>query len=302
MISIILTILKIIGICILVIAGLLLLLIVLILFAPVRYRARGSYDDSGADITGRAGWLMAFVSFSYKSGERLCVKAGLFGVPLFDNLKERKIKKGKKGKKNKKGGSREEKKPQLKAASENTGTAHKKEKAKEPAERKDIEKQTLFKNTFEKMFLKVKKLYEKLINIFRKFKFTFQKIYATMKKLRDNTEYYWELLHRESTRQAFLLCKKRLLKIFKSLCPKKYGVKLHLGFDDPAVTGEALALWGMSYPLHCGRIDIMPEFERKIAEGSFWFKGRVRVIVCVRTVQLLMTDRNIRQLRSQLKI
>ena len=47
MVSILLTVLKIIGIAMLVILGLLLLLLLLVLFVPVRYRAKGDCHNNG---------------------------------------------------------------------------------------------------------------------------------------------------------------------------------------------------------------------------------------------------------------
>jgi len=79
-------------------------------------------------------------------------------------------------------------------------------------------------------------------------------------------------------------------------------VKLHLGFEDPATMGNVLAVWGMAYPFHMGKVDIQPEFDKKIIEGTFWFKGKISFYVFVWTVWLLLTDKNIKQLRKQLNL
>ena len=72
--------------------------------------------------------------------------------------------------------------------------------------------------------------------------------------------------------------------------------------EDPATLGNVLAVWGMLYPWHRGRIDIRPEFEETIVEGSFSVKGRVSVYVFLWTAWLFFTDKNIKQLRKQLHI
>lgn len=63
MVSILLTVLKIIGIAMLVILGLLLLLLLLVLFVPVRYRAKGDCHNNGFTADIRVTWLMHMASF-----------------------------------------------------------------------------------------------------------------------------------------------------------------------------------------------------------------------------------------------
>ena len=53
MVSVILTILKIIGIGILVILGIIILLVLFVLFVPVRYKAGGNYADNRADVSAK---------------------------------------------------------------------------------------------------------------------------------------------------------------------------------------------------------------------------------------------------------
>lgn len=92
--SIILTILKIIGISILVILGIIILLILLVLFLPVRYKAGGNYMDNHTDIFGKVSWLIGIVSinFRYQNEQPFHIRAKVFWIPVFDNLKKHKRK------------------------------------------------------------------------------------------------------------------------------------------------------------------------------------------------------------------
>ena len=90
MISLLLTILKIIGITLLVILGIILLVLSLILFVPVRYRAIGNYYDQNTyAVEGRITWLLHVISAKavYHANQpfHLCLR--LFGIPIYDNLK-----------------------------------------------------------------------------------------------------------------------------------------------------------------------------------------------------------------------
>lgn len=319
MVSIILTILKIIGISILVILGIIVLLILLVLFVPVRYRAYGSCTDKEIDVFGRVSWLIgiAAVTVRYKDKQPFRMRVRLFGIPIFDSRRERRHKKGRKSLREK---------PELQAASFSENASEEKSAVGESPAKEDIAKNAVKEEHIEekdsKMLIqeperasdevessnkmticqKIKRFFLKFFEFFSNIKFTFRKICVTIIKIKDNIKYYWELLQQESTKQAFDVCKKQLLRIGKNLCPKKYRAKLHLGFEDPAVMGDVLAVWGMLYPFHKGRIEINPEFEKKIMEGSFQLKGRVSIYVFLWTVWLFLTDKNIRQLRKQLNI
>lgn len=322
MVSIILTILKIIGISILVILGIIVLLVLLVLFVPVRYKAGGAYMDNHADISGKVSWLVGIVSVTvrYQNEQPFHIRAKLFFIPIFDNLKKRK-------RKQKSSRKRKKEEPQLQAASVSDNTvdaknmdmaeADREEERKNQSEKgseslsqeaeraaDEVEISEAEEENTEKIsiFQKIQKILMKFVEFFENIKFTFQRIYVIMMKIKNNIKYYLELLQQESTKQAFRLCKKQLLRILKNLCPQKYSVKLHLGFEDPAVLGNVLAVCGMLYPWHMGRIDICPEFEQQIVEGSFSFKGRVSIYILLWTAWLFLTDKNIKKLRKQLDI
>ena len=118
MVSVILTILKIIGIGILVILGIIILLVLFVLFVPVRYKAGGNYADNRADVSAKVHWLIgiAAVTVRYQSGQPFHIRAKLFYIPVFDNLKKHKTKKD---------APRRQKKeePQIQAASVSDNTA-----------------------------------------------------------------------------------------------------------------------------------------------------------------------------------
>ncbi|MBD5451448.1 MAG: hypothetical protein HDR25_02290 [Lachnospiraceae bacterium] len=333
--SIILTILKIIGISILIILGILILLILLVLFVPLRYKAAGSYVQEGIDVSGKVRWLMGVVSLTaqYKNGQPFHIKAKVFFITVFDNLKKRK--KSKKERKRKRISDEE---PQLQAASSTNDEpiddeTMQEERSIEEAASEEIKKETEIEEDFvqgnsqtteqgakrtadeveidqanddkadkNKLFQRIKDFLKKLVEVLRNIKFTFHKIYDIIVKIRDNIKYYWELLQQESTKQALGLCTKRLSKIIKNISPQKYEVKLHLGFEDPATMGNVLAVWGILYPFHMGNVDIQPEFDKKIMEGSFRLKGKMSIYIFLWTLWLLITDKNIKQLRKQLDL
>lgn len=292
MLSVVLTILRFIGITILVILGLLLLAVCLVLFVPVRYRAEGYYKDSYG-VKARVSWLLHIVSVAVllEKEQPFSVKLRIFGITVFDNQKKKeKVKKPKKEKKKK---DRQEKQPELAASSV---------EKKKPADTPLCEKKDIFEEPAEEeklsIFQRLKLLFTKAVQIFRNIKYTFHRICDTIKEVKANITYYVELFKKDSTKAALEACKKQLLRIGRNLKPQKLQVNLHIGMENPALMGDILGVWGMLYPLHQGHIDISPDFEQPVMEGDFYCKGRITVYVYLWTLMILLFDKNIRRLRK----
>ncbi len=84
MLAVILTILRIVGIVLLVILGVVLLALLLVLFVPIRYGAKASYDERPlANAT--ASWLCHLVSFRLDYEEKLSYSLRVLGINVFRN-------------------------------------------------------------------------------------------------------------------------------------------------------------------------------------------------------------------------
>lgn len=353
MISVILTILKILGLILLILLGILILVVCLVLFIPVRYRIEGDYQSSKATVSSRVTWLLHFVSarilMEYESAFSLHIAVRVLGIPIFDNKKKAAKKKKKESKEA--GYNPEEPSPdgtdtEIQAAStDNSGNSESNNEESASWQRSDLEElelegtkvretkgeesEILASKILESEILETeieeaeikeveieeskneadkKSLFEKLYIIFGKFmqfieniQYTFHKLCDTIVKIRDNLNYYLDLLQKQSTTRAIGTCKTQLMRIAKSLSPQKFQVNLHLGFEDPAVLGEILAVWGMLYPFHQGRIDIVPEFGQTILEGDILLKGKISLFVYLKVALILFFDKNIKQLIKQIK-
>lgn len=310
MISVLLTILKIIGITLLIILGIILLVLLFILFVPVRYRAKGVYHDRD-DFTaeGHITWYLHMISAKavYCAGQPFHLYLKVLGIPVYDNLKPNSRKP--RNKKAKSTQAKPDSVNELQAASNDSQNST--DDFREQQEETDssefvfsegkpsadaelkVQKNSLFKN--------IKTWIENFVNLFKNIKFTIRRICDTIIRIKNNIGYYLKVLQLESTKQAFATCQKQISRIFRNLSPKKFQARLHLGFDDPSVMGDVLAVWGMLYPWHQGNIDIQPDFENPVMEGDFLIKGRVSIYVLVWTALILLFDRNIKLLIKHLK-
>lgn len=314
MLAVILSILKWIGIVILVILGILFLVLGLVLFVPIRYKVDGFYKDN-YQVHGKINWLLHIVSFTfdYDKEQPFHMKLRILGISIFDNLKK------KENRKKSKETVIEHAVPEIVASSvqEDNDTRKiqaedKNDERKEDNKHKDnkiaeVELIKEEKNPEEEspdkvdklnFMEKVKLIWSKAIGIFRNIKYTIHKIYGTIKDIIDNITYYIELFKNDSTKAALVACKKQLIRIFKNLKPQKFQLNLHVGMDDPATMGDILGVWGMLYPIHQGHIDICPDFEQAILEGEFYCKGRVTVYIYIWTVMIILFDKDIRRLRK----
>lgn len=307
MISVLLTILKIIGIAALVILGVILLILLLVLFVPVRYAADGSCLDGGASAEVRVTWLLHAVSAkaAYCKGQAFHMCLRLFGIPVYDNLKPRDRKS--KNKKIKSTETKHGRTGEIQAASIEDRPDEKisADDAAEYGLFTDNKTQDSHVEHMEEpksnIFQKIKQIFVNFVNFFKNIKFTFHKICDTIVKIKDNIKYYLKLLQLDSTKQAFATCRKQFGKVVKKIVPRKFQINLHLGFDDPATMGEVLAVWGMFYPWHQGHVNIQPEFDTAVIEGNFFLKGRISIHVFVQAACILYFNKNIKLLIKRFK-
>lgn len=322
MISILFTILKIIGIAILVILGLVLLILLLVLFVPVRYSGKGSYQDDSYAAKLHASWLLHIVSVrgEYQKGQALHMYLKIFGITFYDNLKAdgRKTK----HKKTKSTKNKTEDAGEIQAASageqspedtvpeinqsDDDFTEYKVSEYTDSGKKITTADDLPYKTDGHAerkigIIQNIKNFFINFVHFFENITFTFHKVCDTIVRIKNNIEYYLKILQLDSTKRAFAVAKKQLTRVLGKISPRKYQINLHLGFDDPAVMGEVLAVWGMCYPLHQGNIDIQPEFEQSVIEGDISFRGVVNLFVFVRAVCILFFDKDIKHLIKHLK-
>lgn len=140
------------------------------------------------------------------------------------------------------------------------------------------------------------KLSEKVYAIFRKFGEKYETICAKIKKVKDRLSYYIRILQREETKELLWLTIRQLRGILRHVLPRKLDVRLNVGTGDPASTGQILALQGLLYPVLKGNVLIVPDFEEKRFEGTFYMKGRITAFVLLLCALRVIINKNFRKL------
>lgn len=107
-----------------------------------------------------------------------------------------------------------------------------------------------------------------------------ENINKLIKKRDDILEKYAEVrqfLGEEETKKALRDCKKYFLKSWRHVRPRRFHGVVHFGMEDPAETGKVLGAVAMLFPVYRDRLVIAPDFEQKILEGEFYARGRIQI-------------------------
>lgn len=313
-----LLILKITGIILAVLIGLVIILLCLTLFVPVRYQLKASRNEGDGEppvrLKARVSWLFPLfqVRLIYPSDVYLRVKLfffTIFRIPSKEKA-DKKLSGEQKGreKRNLKKKKADHKKPdkkqntaESKGQDENSGQ---RQAAKAEAEGIDIgEKTSIQPEAIEKSSVlgRLKTVYDKIIQFFQKIRYTIESLCDTIKKLRENTAYYMELLQSETFIQAFGLCRGELVSILAYIRPKKLEADLVIGMGDPAATGQILSVYGILIPLIGNHVRVTGDFEQKRIEGTLFIKGRMTLFRFVKAACRIYFNKDIRKLIRILK-
>lgn len=287
MLHIIGLILRILGICLLGIIGVLLLLLCILLFVPVRYELRAEFPGEirGSKVNFRLTWLLHLLSAKacYEEQEltwRVRVAWKKFAkaeMPVGETEEEPDIEKAADTKQepDAKQALDEKEKSDIKEASDIKGIS-------EDSSKKRTERENQENGKKEKKPSVYERLNQKIIAIWRKIKYTFVKICGKIKgiakNISDTKDAIQIFLNDEVHRSTFRKVKKELIWMKRLLKPKIFRVRLNYGFEDPCLTGQVLGLLGMVYPFVGDNMEIEPDFEQKVLQGDIHIKGRIRMI------------------------
>lgn len=289
-----LLILIIIGIVLLSIIGLVLFLIALILFVPIRYRIKAEYDEK-IDANVKVSYLLHIFTVIFKfDGSSPDLKIKIFGIKLpekkeTDNKKPKKKEPKQKEPKQKEpeytleGFDEEEVLPQTDYSEVNCDDIP------------DIEEEP--KGFFGKLKEYLKFVYDFICSFKEKVITAWNKI----KGIKDNIEYYLDLITSERTKRTLNYGLRIVKKIFAAFKPTKLKGRFRFGFDDPSTTGRILSVLAVTYPITRDKIEIIPEFDEKIIEGNLFIKGRIFIITLLIQGWKLYFNKDIRKLAKDLK-
>lgn len=157
----------------------------------------------------------------------------------------------------------------------------------------------LFHRIFRKMqeFVnKIKQILEKIQESLKNIRYTIRRFCDKIKSTSDTIKYYCEVLQSDAFRGSWLLCKEQIGVILRVLKPDKFEADLIIGMDDPASTGEILAVYGMMYPWIGQHVRVVGDFDRSRIEGQLYLKGKIRAFTFLRIALKVYRNKDIKAL------
>lgn len=302
------TILKVIGIILLVVLALILTALFCVLFVPVKYRAVGSFDNTDIRAKAHVSWLFHLFALHIEYADEtdgyirlVFVKKGLFADSLGDNYEafnddvmddaaktetEDKVSENT-GDEHKIPADESEHITDEQAEDECTARTHN-EYRSVTDENQHIKQQT--KPTHKKTYKKPHKKSHK-----KQFKDKSDKIKNCIYKLKR--EY-----SDERNKAAFSHLKKELFIILKRICPRRLKLTMVYSTGSPDTTGISLGILACFPVGYTNRWRITPDFEseKPYAKGSFDIKGHVIVISILAATLRILFDKNCRRLYNRI--
>ncbi len=314
-----LTVLKIIGIALLVILALVLLILILVLFVPIRYKLDGTIPETDLEqgfdlenIIGSVGfsWLLHFISGGIQYPENKEFTVRIMGIRILPR-KEKNKDKDKEKKKRKKEESDSTNNTEDSAAEEKTvdsktdtesvenSDTNTDESDKDSSSESDTNTRT---DSEDKALIEiVQDIIDKVENILKTPQNVLGKIQYTISRVCGKIGMIKTTLENDIFKRAFELVKGKLIRMIRMILPDKSKVDLMLGLGDPADTAQAMAAYGALYPVLFKSVSFRPDFDRKVIYADAHFKGHITVFTILYCVCVCYFNKDVKKVIRRFK-
>lgn len=292
--SIILIILKILGILLLSALLLIVTLLLIVLFVPIRYKSAGDFskNENGIEhhIFAKITWCLRIISINYQRVDnKNNISFKVFGYDFLN--RKRKPKKRKASIKSstdashidtnmntnrvstvEKNTSLNEISSEKKADDSINNTIKTDDNLKviENVEETNTKPNMSIKDKIKEILNKIK---EKILGIVKKIKAIADKI----KKINNVKNSFIEYLRKDTSKKAIKEIKNIIIKLIKHILPRKLKATVGFGFEDPSTTGKVLGYSSIFYGIYGENLELEPDFDKEVLYGKYMLKGRIRM-------------------------
>ena len=281
--QIVLLILKIIGILLLILLGLAVVLLLTVLFVPVRYKLSGYHlPDRGTALHGRVSWLMSVLraDFGYEGEGYLRIR--VFGILWKEPGSKKEPPSGAE-----KAADRPKAAPEPVSEPKPTpepsqGAAYSAEGQEQPASGQ---------NALRRRWEQLRRLPER----FRQWKRSIRNFLQSFREKKERLNRLLDFLRLPEVKETLRLCLRQIKGLLKHIGPRKIYLKGRFGFDDPALTGQVTGILSMLPVVYREGISLTPDFTEACLEGEFSVQGRVRAASLLALALKIWFDENFRK-------
>lgn len=276
--TVILFLLKLIGIILLVLLGIVLTLLVLLLFVPVRYQIKGSVLENKT-VRVKLHWLLHLLVFSLSYEEKkLTTEFRILGFRLFP---------------------REKKKSALddtyfddieEAEDERVTQELVQEIPQLTATEYSGEPQTDSSETHRRQKRQPKRKIAAFIDKWKRF-------WEKIKQIPDKVSAIWSVISDEGNHKVVSLVWEQIRYLLRHSRFRKLKTDLTFSAGDPATTGQILGVFCMFPMLYQYEVSVVPDFESEqwYLRGTFEIKGHARLVHVLRSGILLWKEKEVRR-------
>ncbi len=313
----VLTVLKIIGIALLIILAVILFLLLLVLFVPIFYRLDAhvpetdldeGFDIQRVDASVKFSWLLFVIRGGISFPKEHEFNLRVFGIRLLPKKEkpdeETEDKEGKEPVKetdDEKGKEpAEEKDPDPKEASLSEETVAQRETAQEnaPSEagaedaepEEDQEEEKDFIDVLWEIIDTVANILKIPLNVFEKTAYTISRVCDKMNMIKSTLE-------NEIFQRAFELVKRKLVRLIRMILPDKCKIDAIFGLGDPATTAEVFAACAAISPFlpKKMKVQLSPDFERRMVYTDTHMKGHITLFTALYIAATCYFNRDVKR-------
>ncbi|MCR4902918.1 MAG: DUF2953 domain-containing protein [Butyrivibrio sp.] len=332
MLAVVLAILKILGLILLCMVGLVIVVLLLVLFVPVRYKLDAFFDKLDftkedidyKDIIKAAfsfSWLLHLINggISFPDKMYFYLRIAVFQVfPQKEssgktNLLEKQIEEENKNTDiHSSAGSLETQNSQNITESEKTEESEYSQnieadfdESAEDNKNEDAENSENYRlndnytgedsDNSEGLWEKLLEFVEKIKNKLNNLQNVFDNFKCTISRVYDKIDMVKKTIENDIFQRAFVKVKKHLIIILKVLLPRQIEADLTVGTGDPASTAQIMGGLGVLRGFGIKKVYITPDFENTIVDGEIHIKGKITLFRIILSLAICYFNKDIRK-------
>lgn len=274
-----------------------LLVIVVVLFAPVRYKLTAKYNkNDGFVFNGLCTWLLFVRASASYFDEKFAYKVKVFFYTLLGSDKKARTKSPSKMAKNV-----EDDSSSVEDVKDVTNDVSDRAEAKNLICEKEIPDDVSEDNNpgkrknFKFHFPWPSEIYMKITDLYFKVCEFIDEILRKVKEILRKKDEFLKQIADPSNRELVIFVMKQIKALFSHILPRKHKVYMKVGFSNPGLTGELLGIYSVINSNLGLNFTLEPDFDNEVFEFDAYLSGRIRGINLVIIAIKLYNNKTIRK-------
>ena len=123
-----------------------------------------------------------------------------------------------------------------------------------------------------------------------------QSFFDKISSKKEQIDHYLDILSKDTTKDALLVCKDRIGKALKAILPYKGKIYARVGLENAGTTGKILGIYKALYDYIGDVVVFYPVFDSEVIDIEFNLKGRIRFVTVLYHFIRIYFDKNCHRL------